>query len=230
MTAAPTADLVIAIVRFARFPLLRPSVLLACLLVGTGCTGQDAFAPSPEFFGLIPKESRPAGATLVTGDDCPQFEAPVSPGVRRTIPGSTGTLLLPAGTQVATFGRAPGAALLVPGEGLIGVAFDDAVAVRLGPSDFGRRWPQYFLNSQFQCRVSVGGRDGTLFFDAFGFGPNGMLDAELTLETTTPAGRPVTVTISADRGTTEFPDPPPQPGEQNIAVRRLLARVGTLQW
>ena len=151
MTAAPTADLVIAIVRFARFPLLRPSVLLACLLVGTGCTGQDPFAPSPEFFGLIPKESRPAGATLVTGDDCPQFEAPVSPGVRRTIPGSTGTLLLPAGTQVATFGRAPGAALLVPGEGLIGVAFDDAVAVRLGRSDFGRRWPQYF----FELAVSV---------------------------------------------------------------------------
>ena len=78
--------------------------------------------------------------------------------------------------------------------------------------------------------MSVGGRDGTLFFDAFGFGPKGSLFPELTLETTTPAGRPVTVTISADNGTTEFPDAPPQPGEQNIAVRRLLAGVGTLQW
>lgn len=207
----------------------RAAFLFAALLVGVGCTRQEPSAPSAQFFGLVPNVRQSTPATVVTSDNCPPFEAPASPGVGRRISGSTGTLAVPSQTQIAAFGRKPGAALLVPGEGLIGIAFDGAMAVRLSPSDFGRRVPQY-LAFEWTCRVTVGGREGTLFFNAFGFGPSGRLDPEMLLDTTTPDGRAVTVTLSADNGSTEFLGSAPQPGEENVAVRRLLARVGTLRW
>lgn len=207
----------------------RAASLLAALLLGIGCTRLEPSAPSAEYFGLVPKVRQTDPATVVSSENCPPFEAPASPGVDRRISGSTGTLTVPPQAQIATFGRAPGSALLVPGEGLIGIAFDGAMAVRLSSSEFGRRLPQYRF-FDWTCSVTVGGREGTLFFNAFGFGPNGRLDPEMLLDTTTPDGRPVTVTLSADNGSTEFLGAAPAPDEENVAVRRLLARVGTLQW
>jgi hypothetical protein len=214
----------------------RMLCMLATVLM-SGCTDRSVIGPEPGFFGLLPDARLETILPPLPADSCPAFEPSLLPVTRRAIAGSSATIELPTNAVSADFGNDRGTAFRIPGEGLIGVAYDDDLPVRLTYSDGQSRGPLVYNGGYiFWCRVTVDGRPGALFVDIEGrfepvpTNPPGITYSQfMALATTTPAGRPVNITMEAAT-VTGVAVPPPDEGERNFAVRRLISRVASLRW
>ncbi len=216
--------------------LMRPRFLVClCVVLISGCTDRSAIGPEPGFFGLLPGARLETFLPPLPADSCPAFEPSQLPVTRRAIAGSSATIALPSNAVSADFGNDRGTAFRIPGEGLIGVAYGDDLPVRLTYSDGRTRDPVIYNGGYiFWCRVMVDGRPGALFVDIEGrFAteklPTITYSPFMALATTTPAGRPVNITMET-ASVTIVAVPPPVEGERNFAVRRLISRVASLRW
>lgn len=165
-------------------------------------------------------------------DSCPPFVASTLPAPRRALAGSDATILLPATTTTVPFPRNDGALYLIPGEGLVGVAYGANSVSRLGVSDGRSRNPLLAFSSLSVCSVQVDGRAARLFVDIVPrLAPDDTAARPIRfmpwmfLTTTSAGGRQVNITIE---GTIVFGAG--ENGTPEDTVLRLLSYVASLRW
>ena len=221
----------------------RAARLLAVVAL-TACTDPTGPGARPGFFGLRQYFDSPfvwqsllQRENVLPSDFCPPFAASALPVTRRAISGTSASIALPTTAIAVPFAKDSGVVYRIPGEGLIGMAYDLNVVTRLDFSDGRSRNAISSFPLESNCAVNVDGRPARLFVTIVPpFSPaDSTASTPITftrsmfLITTTPTGRLVNITIEGAT-VTNVAFQPPSIDDRNFAIGRLLSHVASITW
>ena len=221
----------------------RAARLLAVVAL-TACTDPTGPGARPGFFGLRQYFDNPSvwqsllqRENVLPSNFCPPFAASALPVTRRAISGTSASIALPTTAIAVPFAKDSGVVYRIPGEGLIGMAYDLNVVTRLDFSDGRSRNAISSFPLESNCAVNVDGRPARLFVTIVPpFSPaEATASTPITftrsmfLITTTPTGRLVNITIEGAT-VTNVAFQPPSIDDRNFAIGRLLSHVASITW